>query len=282
VNPKGVIVTGLSGAGKTVALRAFEDCGYFCTDNLPSVLIDEFLKLSSSSGISSFAIGIDIREKGFLSDINESILPLKNSYALEIVFLEADMPTLIRRFKETKRPHPLLSSDSSDLQSSLEKEAIILKPLRDLSERIIDTSTLTPYQLRDRIGALFCSKDRSGLNILLTSFGYKYGIPAQADIIFDVRFLPNPYYVPELKDLDGKQQEIKDFVLSDENAPLFMKKIKDLMTFLIPLYIKEGKSYLNVCFGCTGGKHRSVAVVEALNGYFSEFPTHIELIHRDL
>jgi len=282
VKTHGVILTGLSGSGKTVALRAFEDCGYFCTDNLPSVLIDDFLKISSSSGISSFAIGIDIREKGFLSNIEETLIGLKKTYNIEIVFLEADKQTLIRRFKETKRPHPLIDGNSLDLQTSLEKEIVILKPLRDLAERVIDTTTFTPYQLRDHISSLYCAERSQDLNVTLTSFGYKYGIPPQADIILDVRFLPNPHYVPSLKDHTGLEKEVKDFVFSDGNGTKFLNKIKELLSFLIPLYIKEGKSYLNICIGCTGGKHRSVAVVEELEGCFTSFPIHIEKVHRDI
>lgn len=278
----GVILTGLSGSGKTVALRAFEDCGYFCTDNLPAVLIDDFLKISSSSGISSFAIGIDIREKGFLSNIEDRLLNLKKKYNIEIVFLEAETSTLIRRFKETKRPHPLIDRESLDLEASLRKESIILKPLRDLAERIIDTSTFTPYQLRDHIASIYCIQSSNDLNVILTSFGYKYGIPPQADIILDVRFLPNPHYVASLKDRTGLEREVKEFVFSDSTGKQFLNKTEDLIAFLIPLYVKEGKTYLNVCIGCTGGKHRSVAIVEALDDCFSSFPVHLEKVHRDI
>lgn len=277
-----VILTGLSGSGKTVALRSLEDCGFFCTDNLPPQLINEFIKLSSSSGNKLIAIGIDIREKGFLSGIERTIGDLKGKYNIDIVFLEAEKSVIMRRFKETRRPHPLSKSFDSNIDRSLEDEISILAPLREMSDRIVDTTPYSPHQLRDIIRSIYGGPLRDKLSVVLTSFGFKFGVPQFADIVFDVRFLANPHFIPELRERTGKEIPVRDFVMNDSNYGEISKKIKDMMRFLIPLYIKEGKSSLNVCIGCTGGRHRSVVIIEELIDLFKGLPVHIEVVHREL
>lgn len=277
-----VILTGLSGSGKTVALRALEDCGFFCTDNLPPPLIDDFIKTSTESGVSTIAIGIDIREKKFLSGIQDTLRNLKEVYSPEIVFIEAEKDTLIRRFKETRRPHPLGVHYDFDIIKAIDGEASILRPLRDLADRVIDTTAYSPHHLRDTITSIFCDAQRKKMNIVLTSFGYKFGVPRNADLIFDVRFIANPHFIPALRELTGLDKPVEDFISDDTNSGIFLDKVKEMFEFLIPLYIKEGKAYLNICIGCTGGRHRSVNIVEELSDYMNTFPVNVKVIHRDL
>jgi UPF0042 nucleotide-binding protein len=282
VNLSIIILTGLSGAGKTVALRALEDCGYFCTDNLPPQLINDFINITASTDIRSIAIGIDIREKGFLNEIDNIIETLKERQNIEIVFLESERDVIIRRFKETRRPHPLSKLYGYDIEKAFESEISILSPLRNMADRVIDTSPFSPHQLRDMIKSIFGGSEADKLNVILTSFGFKFGVPQSADLIFDVRFLPNPHFVSELRALTGTDKAVLDYVKKDGNSEVFISKIKDTMDFLIPLYIKEGKSSLNICIGCTGGRHRSVAVIEELKDHFSNYPVNLETVHREL
>ncbi len=277
-----IILTGLSGAGKTVVLRALEDCGYFCTDNLPPQLINDFINITSSTDIRSIAIGIDIREKGFLNGIDNIIENLKKRQNIEIVFLESERDVIIRRFKETRRPHPLCKQYGYDIEKAFESEISILSPLRKMADRVIDTSPFSPHQLRDMIKSIYGGSDADKLNVVLTSFGFKFGVPQSADLVFDVRFLPNPHFVSELRDLTGTDKAVLDYVKKDGNSEVFIAKIKDIMDFLIPLYIKEGKSSLNICIGCTGGRHRSVSVIEELKDHFSHYPVNLETVHREL
>lgn len=281
MKPRVIILTGLSGSGKTVALRAFEDCGYFCTDNLPPALIDEFIKISAAEGLNSIAIGVDIREKTFLAGIDSTISRLKSTYNFETVFLEAEIETLLRRFKETRRPHPL-AGRGGDIRESIRSESSALQPLRDLSDRIVDTTSLSPHQLRDTIRTMFCSVRHDKMHVIITSFGYKFGIPSNADLVFDVRFLPNPHFVTELRELTGTDRPVKEFVFQDDKGPAFLSLLREILDFLIPLYIKEGKSYLNICIGCTGGRHRSVAIAEELIADFRRYPVSLETVHRDI
>jgi UPF0042 nucleotide-binding protein len=275
-----VIITGLSGSGKTIALRALEDSGFFCVDNLPVTLIESFAAIIfRDRDIRKIGIGIDIREKGFLSEIIGVLKNLRNQYHTEVIFLEAEEDVLLRRFKETRRPHPLGGNIEKAIQ--IEKERLSL--LSENADRIIDTSSFTPHQLRQFITSLYrTQKIRKAMTVVLISFGFKFGAPQSADLLFDVRFLPNPNFVPKLKKLKGTNKRVSDFVFKKPEAKLLMAKIKDLMDFLIPLYIKEGKSYLTVGIGCTGGNHRSPAIVEKLKRSLKRHPIDIHIVHRDL
>jgi UPF0042 nucleotide-binding protein len=275
-----VIITGLSGSGKTIALRALEDSDFFCVDNLPVALIESFVSIiSRDTDIRKIGIGIDIREKGFLSEILGVLKNLRNQYHTEILFLEAEEDVLLRRFKETRRPHPLGGNIEKAIQ--IEKERLSL--LSENADRIIDTSSFTPHQLRQFVTSLYkIQKTRTAMTVVLISFGFKFGAPQNADLLFDVRFMPNPNFVPKLKKLKGTDKRVSDFVCKKPEARLFLEKVKDLMDFLIPLYIKEGKSYLTVGIGCTGGNHRSPAIVEKLKIYLKKHPIDLHIVHRDL
>ena len=275
-----VIITGLSGSGKTIALRALEDSDFFCVDNLPVALIESFVSIiSRDTDIRKIGIGIDIREKGFLSEILGVLKNLRNQYHTEILFLEAEEDVLLRRFKETRRPHPLGGNIEKAIQ--IEKERLSL--LSENADRIIDTSSFTPHQLRQFITSLYkIQKTRTAMTVVLISFGFKFGAPQNSDLLFDVRFMPNPNFVPKLKKLKGTDKRVSDFVCKKPEARLFLEKVKDLMDFLIPLYIKEGKSYLTIGIGCTGGNHRSPAIVEKLKIYLKRHPIDLHIVHRDL
>jgi UPF0042 nucleotide-binding protein len=275
-----IILTGLSGAGKTVALNAFEDSGFFCVDNLPSTLIETFVNLGNRTPtISKVAIGVDIRERSFLTDFSETVSSLRKKHKIEIIFIEASYDVLIRRFKESRRPHPL---GYKDLKRALHKEAKLLQPIRQESNEIIDTSSLNPHELRKLITASYLKKGSKDMIINLMSFGFKYGIPLEADLLFDVRFLPNPYFIEELKEFPGTTPKVKNFVLSHKNTKDFLNKLKPLLDYSIPLYRKEGRSYLTIGIGCTGGKHRSPAIVEELKKYISKDKQKVSVTHRDL
>lgn len=275
-----VIITGLSGSGKTVALRALEDSNFFCVDNLPVTLINSFALIASKNkDIKKIGIGIDIREKGFLSEISDVLKNLRNKYSTEILFLEAENDILLRRFKETRRPHPLEGNIEESIQ--IEKEKLSL--LREISDRIIDTSSYTPHQLRQFVTSLYrIPRGTKDMTVALISFGFKFGTPQNIDLLFDVRFLPNPNFVPELKALKGTDKRVSEYVLRRPETKTFMSKIKEFIDFLIPLYIKEGRSYLTIGIGCTGGNHRSPAIVEKLQGQFKKHPINLNIIHRDM
>jgi len=275
-----VIITGLSGSGKTVALRAIEDLHFFCVDNLPMSLISSLVaKVSSDTAIRNVAIGIDIREKEFLSDVEKSISSLRAKNNLEILFLEAETEVLIRRFKETRRPHPL----GGDLEEAIETERSSLAVLRENADRIIDTSSFSPHQLRKLVSTLHHSGDAiKDISITLISFGFKYGAPHNIDLLFDVRFLPNPHFVPSLRELNGTDAAVAEYIFAHDETTEFMKKIKDLLGFLVPLYIREGRSYLAIAVGCTGGNHRSPAIVEELARFLRSDAVDLSLIHRDM
>ncbi|KAF0145598.1 MAG: hypothetical protein FD156_879 [Nitrospirae bacterium] len=284
LQPAVVIISGLSGSGKTVALRALEDSGFFCVDNLPLTLIDSFItQLTQKGDIKRIGIGIDIREQGFLLKADSALQALRKKHRTEIIFLEAEKGVLIRRFKETRRPHPLSGSFKNDIGKSIEAEKKVLMPLRKEADRIIDTSSYTPHQLRQLITSLYSSAAKgSVMSLTLMSFGYKFGVPQNIDLLFDVRFIPNPHFVPELKELSGIDLPVKKFIFEKPRAKEFMKKLKGLLNFLIPLYIKEGKTYLTIGIGCTGGRHRSPAITEKIASLIKNQPVDINIVHRDL
>ena len=275
-----LIITGLSGSGKTVALRAVEDTDFFCVDNLPVSLISSLVtRISGQAGTKNIAIGVDIREKEFLSDIDMVLKTIRPKYQVEILFLEADTDILIRRFKETRRPHPL----GGDIENAVATEQKILAPLKEHADRIIDTSSLSPHQLRKLVSSMYDSaKVQKDLSVSLISFGFKYGVSQNIDLLFDVRFLPNPHFIPDLKELNGTDKKVADFVLKHSETKVFIQKVRDLLNFLIPLYIKEGKSYLSIAFGCTGGKHRSPSITEKISRLIKTKNIDLNVIHRDL
>jgi UPF0042 nucleotide-binding protein len=280
VNSRVLIITGLSGSGKTVALRAVEDTGFFCVDNLPISLISSLItKVSGQAGTKNIAIGVDIREKEFLSDTDRVLNAIRSKYQVEILFLEADTDILVRRFKETRRPHPL----AGEIEDAIVSEQTILAPLKRNADRTIDTSSLSPHQLRKLVSSLYASsKKQKDLAVSLISFGFKYGIPQNIDLLFDVRFLPNPYFMPLLKDLNGTDKEVSNFIFQHAETKEFIKKIKDLLDFLVPLYIREGKSYLSIALGCTGGMHRSPAITEEISRLIKGKNIDLNVIHRDI
>lgn len=274
-----VIITGLSGSGKSVALRALEDGGYFCIDNFPLTLLPDFLKLlPEESEIQKIGIGADVREKDFLKEAKKLISALKKEVFIEILFLEADPEVIKRRYRETRRPHPL----GDDLDRAIEKEKESLLVLRDMADRIEDTSNMSPHDLRRWILENYSRQEHKGPAVTLLSFGYKYGIPQNIDMLFDVRFLPNPYFVPELSEKSGLDEDVREFVLKSDETVELLKRLGNLLEYLIPKFIREGKNYIVIAVGCTGGKHRSPVIVEELRKEIEKFPVKISVIHREL
>jgi UPF0042 nucleotide-binding protein len=280
IKPIIVIITGLSGSGKTVALRALEDSGFFCVDNLPVPLIDSLVSIVSRDvDIKKIGIGIDIREKGLFSEIGDALKILKNKYRTEILFFEAEKDVLVRRFKETRRPHPL----GGNIEEAIPAERERLLPLREAADRILDTSSYTPHQLRQLVTSLYKIQIGKGkMTVVLISFGFKFGVPQNVDLLFDARFLPNPNFVPELRPLRGTDKKVSDYVFRHKTAKAYINKIEEFVDFLIPLYISEGRSYLTIGIGCTGGNHRSPAIVEKLVRHLNRHPIDLSIVHRDL
>jgi len=279
-----VVLTGLSGSGKSTAIRALEDLGFFCVDNLPPVLLPKFIELckASSGEISKIAVVMDVRQRAFLKEYPDIFKELKRKgQKIEVLFLESSEEVLVRRFKETRRRHPL--AEKGSVLEGIKREQGELSDLRMLASEILDTSTLTVHQLREVITQLFSRiSDKKGMSITLTSFGYKFGIPYDTDLLMDVRFLPNPYFVSELRDLTGNDEGVYNYVMENGISEGFLKKFMTLINFLIPQYEKEGKTYLGIGVGCTGGRHRSVAVVNRLKEILSKKKYQIKVIHRDL
>ncbi|UCE80085.1 MAG: RNase adapter RapZ [Nitrospiraceae bacterium] len=280
INSQIVFITGLSGSGKTVALRSLEDLDFFCVDNLPVSLVTALVsKISDNIRSRNIAVGIDIREKEFLSDIDSVIKTLGKAYTITIIFLEAETDVLIRRFKETRRPHPL----GGTLRDAIRSERRSLASLRKKADRIIETSSFTPHQLRKYISSIaFPKRDSQELTVSLISFGFKYGAPDHIDLLFDVRFLPNPNFIPTLKHLTGIDKAVSHYVLKHRESKSFMSKIKDLLDFLLPQYVKEGRAYLSIAVGCTGGNHRSPAIIEAVAKHISKKNREVRIVHRDI
>ena len=280
-----VIVTGMSGAGKTNALKMLEDMGFYCVDNLPIPLVEKFaeLTLSNQGGIRNAALGIDIRSGDELSALDRIFDEWsRKRVPYEILFLDASSETLIKRYKESRRAHPLAGEGRID--SGIDKERLKLAFLKEEADYIIDTSKLLTKELKAELEKIFMANESyKNLYITILSFGFKYGIPSDADLVFDVRFLPNPYYVDELRPKTSEDQEVRDYVMQNGTADIFLNKLYDMLEFLIPGYVLEGKNQLVIAIGCTGGKHRSVtiakAVYERLKSH-EEFGLKIE--HRDI
>ena len=280
---KTFIITGLSGSGKSTAMAALEDAGFYCVDNLPVELLPKFLELpmERDSEITGIVLVMDLREKAFIAKYQSVFGELKQKgYYFEILFLEAEEEILLQRFSTTRRQHPL--SPEKSLLDGIRVEKKKLAGLRSAADLVINTSKFNVHELKSKIlDIVRRSKKQVPLLINIVSFGFKYGIPHDADLIMDVRFLANPYFIPELKELDGETQEIKKFVLGHNETQGFLKKYLDLLDYLIPLYEKEGKAYLTIAFGCTGGRHRSVTIASTIFEHIRAMGKTVELNHRD-
>lgn len=280
-----VILTGMSGAGKSTALKMMEDIGFYCVDNLPVPLLEKFIELSETSQdeLQKFAIGIDIRNGKALSGLYAVLERMdKNGQKPEILFLDAEDAVLVKRYKETRRNHPLSGGTRVETGIAAERERLIFLRLR--ADYIIDTSRLLTRELRAELDKIFINQqDYKSLFITILSFGFKYGIPADSDLVFDVRFLPNPYYIDGLRAKSGNDKEIQEYVLQFEEAHIFLGKLVDMVDFLIPKYIVEGKNQLVISIGCTGGKHRSVTLANELYKRISDHSEYsIKIEHRDI
>lgn len=280
-----VIVTGLSGSGKSTAIRVLEDLGFYCIDNLPVVLMPKFIELcqNSEEDIPRIALGIDLRERRFLGDYGSVLEDIRRAgHRVEILYLDAADDVLVRRFSETRRPHPL--AEGSNVAAGIAREREGLAGLKALADRIIDTTTFTVHQLRDELRRLLAdvAGSEAAMRVLLVSFGYKYGLPTDTDIVLDVRFLPNPFFVEELRLLDGTDPAVSRYVLERTETQEFLALATALLDFSLPLYVKEGKRYLTVGLGCTGGRHRSVALVVELERRLAGHGYPVRVQHRDV
>jgi RNase adapter protein RapZ len=277
-----VIVTGISGAGKASALKAFEDLGYHAVDNLPLELLPDFAELvGKSTEIESAAIVVDIREGQTLDRLPEILKDVRTVLPTSVVFLDAKDDVLVRRYSETRRPHPL--SRSETVSRSIVEERQLLDPIRNVADTLIDTSNFNVHELRANIQARFSHGDKTKhLLVSCLSFGFKNGVPLDADMVFDVRFLPNPHFVPEFRNKTGKDARVAEFVRSFPQTVEFLGRVTELMLFLLPHYVEEGKSYLTVAFGCTGGQHRSVMMAEEMAKRLKEAGYHVKALHRDM
>jgi UPF0042 nucleotide-binding protein len=280
-----IIITGESGSGKSVALNAFEDCGFYCVDNMPAALLPKFLELPLSKEpeeVAGIAFGMDLREKGFINEYPVLLNFLKeNNYFYKIIFVKASEETLIKRYSQTRRHHPF--SKDTNLLEGIKYEKEQLAPLESVSDIVIDTSSYTVHELKAEISSIASGYTTiKEMRIDLISFGFKYGIPKDVDLLMDVRFLPNPYFIPELKDKTGEDEDVKNYVLNNQRTKKFLKKFTDLLDYLIPLYKREGKAYLTLGIGCTGGRHRSVAVSRFLFEYISRHAARAGILHRDI
>lgn len=280
-----VIVTGLSGAGKTQAIRSLEDLGYFCVDNLPPTLISKFAEscFQTNGTIDRVALVIDIRGGKFFDDLFKSLDDLKKSgYQYEILFLDASDEVLIKRYKESRRKHPL--APEGRILSGIELERKKLMELRRRANNIIDTSKLATRELREKISLIYQKEGQIETQLIITvvSFGFKYGIPVDSDLVFDVRFLPNPFYIPDIKQFSGNDSPVSEYVMSFDQTKVFIDKLEDMLKFLIPHYLKEGKRQLIVSIGCTGGRHRSVTIANEIYKRLKIDGNIVNIEHRDI
>ncbi|MBQ7089348.1 MAG: RNase adapter RapZ [Clostridia bacterium] len=277
-----IIVTGMSGAGKSLAIKALEDIGYYCVDNMPPALMPPFLQLcrQSSQPLSRIALVTDVRA-GTLFEELQAVIPVLTAAVdvCQVLFLDCNTEVLRRRFKESRRTHPLAGAECP-IEQALDKERQLLAPLFEMADYRIDTTHLNSAQFKSRISDLFRDQPDTEMKVQVMSFGFKYGYPAEADIMLDVRCLPNPYYVEELRPLTGMDKPVQDYVLSNPDAPIFLARLQALLTHLLPLYQKEGRSQLVIAIGCTGGKHRSVTIVNELAKAFSD--RRLLVFHRDI
>lgn len=279
-----VIVTGMSGAGRSSVLKMLEDMGYFCVDNLPVRLISRFTDMIDTEGEGSrqVALGIDIRNLEGLAELDGILDALsEGGYRYEILFLEADNDVLVKRYKETRRNHPLALQGRVD--KAIEAERVELSFIKKRADYILDTSHMLIRELKHEIDRIFLGEEEyENFFVTILSFGFKYGIPGDSDLVFDVRFLPNPYYIPELKPLTGNDRAVYDYVMAAEQAKTFQRQLFDMIQFLIPNYITEGKNQIVISIGCTGGKHRSVTMARALSEQMQRLPYTVKVEHRDI
>ena len=280
-----LIITGLSGAGKSRAADALEDLDYYCVDNMPLALMPRFaeLCLATKGRYEKVALVTDVREKGSFEELLKTIEHLKSlGCSCRMLYMDADIKTLVRRYKETRRPHPLYVKGKS-VEDAIRREEELLKPVKEKADFIVNTVGLTLGMLQNRLFTLFAADGRKReLDVTVMSFGYKHGLPMDADLVFDARFLPNPFYVEDLRFLTGLDRPVFEFVFGYQQTRLFMEKLETLMDFLLPLYIEEGKLGLTVAIGCTGGHHRSVAIASALNDYLVAKGVNSVNINRDI
>lgn len=280
-----VIVTGMSGGGKSTAQKMLEDMGFYCVDNLPVSLIEKFVELiaTPNSEITRIALGLDVRADQSFEDATRTLEQLrKKGYQFEILFMDADETALIKRYKESRRVHPL--SEDGRLEEGVRRERRILEKIRRSADYVIDTSNLLTRELKEELDRIFIQDEEyNSLMVTVMSFGFKYGIPADADLVFDVRFLPNPYYVDELKPLTGNDGPVRDYVMAADEAGVFLEKLTDMIRFLIPNYVREGKYRLVIAIGCTGGQHRSVTLANEFYARMKDQGHYgMKLYHRDI
>ncbi len=277
-----LIVTGISGSGKTVVSHYLEDMGYYCIDNLPAKLIPSLLDLwlTREVEIQKVALVVDMREPGFLTDFPMVWDQIRKKIKPKLIFLESSDETLLKRFSESRRPHPLAPRKSVIEGIRLERKR--LAPIKDMADEVFDTSATSITQLKELLMRRLIKGRKPTLQFVAVSFGYKYGLPLDSDIVFDTRFLPNPFYIESLRTKTGRSKPVREYVLQSEEAQEFLKKLFDFVDYLIPKFIAEGKSYLTIAIGCTGGRHRSVVIVEELKGYLRKKSYDIKVYHRDI
>jgi RNase adapter protein RapZ len=277
-----VILTGLSGSGKSTVLKAFEDMGFYCVDNLPVELMPIFAELHAAGegDFARAALLVDAREGAQLEKLPPLLKHLRKDHPIALVYIDASEDALLRRYSETRRPHPL-GKDFS-VRESLRHERALMGPIRKLADVVIDTSQFNVHELRHFVTSRFKNPDKRPMLVSIVSFGYRFGVPSDADLVFDVRFLPNPHFVPRLRRFTGKDPKVRRYIQSFPQTPEFLRRIEGLLTYLIPHYIREGKSYLTIAFGCTGGKHRSVMLAESVRKALDRHGFSTKVFHRDI
>lgn len=280
-----VLLTGVSGAGKSTAMGFMEDIGYYCIDNMPAELVSTFISLiEKSDSYNKIAIVTDVRSRGVYNEFRKNVQGLmdSNDYTVRTIYLDIKNHVALRRYKLTRRKHPYADKFNGSIEDALNYEKEILAPVRETAGYVIDTSDLTANQLRERLAQILLGDDKEVMNLHVMSFGFKHGIPTDADFVLDVRCLPNPYWIESMRDKTGLDQEVKDYVFSFEEAHEIFDRLKNLLDYLNPLYIREGKSQIVIAIGCTGGNHRSVVFAEALKDYFSRKWDNVTVNHRDI
>ena len=277
-----IILTGLSGSGKSTAAKVFEDLGYYCVDNVPPILLPKIVDMVTEARgeEARVAMGVDVRGKEFFTDMAQMIDEWrKNKIDVLVLFFDASDEALVRRFSETRRVHPVAASGTHE---AIRKEREILSPLREMSDAMVDTSNLTVHQLRDSLLLRFHKGGTSRFQMSVISFGFRYGLPPEADMVVDVRFLPNPNFMASLKAFTGLDARVREFVFKERVTRMFMRRVTSMLQFLLPLYRKEGKAYFTLAIGCTGGRHRSVAIAEALGNFLGKEDKGVAVTHRDI